>query len=126
MRPGRGNHHYWLLSAATSLVGIQYDPEKRAALELEATDRVCSLLYRVLALQEEQEGDQPGEVVLEEATGVAMETPISLADVRLPVECDQLMGGAVGMDAFGWEGNAWMMDDHWFLEDFESGGALGL
>lgn len=126
MRPGRGNHHYWLLSAATSLVNIQYYPEKRAVLELEATERVCSLLYRVLALQEEHGEGDPGDVVLEQRTVAAMETPVSLMDMRLPVGEAQFVGGSVEVEAFGWdEGSAWMMDDHWFVEDFEAGAGIG-
>jgi hypothetical protein len=53
LRPGRGNHQYWYLSAACSLVRIQFDPGRAQALEKQATDRVCKLWYKILSLQEE-------------------------------------------------------------------------
>jgi hypothetical protein len=62
LRPGRGNHHYWYLSAAISLVSIQYAPEQRSYLEEEAGGRVCNLLYRMLALQDDEGDEQPAEV----------------------------------------------------------------
>lgn len=62
MRPGRGNHHYWYLSGAVSLVSIQYAPEQRLNLEEEAGGRVCNLLYRMLALQDDEGDEQPAEV----------------------------------------------------------------
>ena len=51
LRPGRGNHQYWYLSAACSLAAIQFEPERAQALEKQATDRVCKLLYKMLSLQ---------------------------------------------------------------------------
>jgi hypothetical protein len=53
LRPGRGNHQYWYLSAACNLVGIQFEPERAQALEKQATDRVCKLHYKILSLQDE-------------------------------------------------------------------------
>lgn len=53
LRPGRGNHQYWVLSAAVSLVSIQFDAQKAEALERTAVDRVCKLLYMTLALQDD-------------------------------------------------------------------------
>jgi hypothetical protein len=53
LRPGRGNHQYWYLSAACSMVNIQFEPGRTQALEKQATDRVCKLLYKILSLQDE-------------------------------------------------------------------------
>jgi hypothetical protein len=64
LRPGRGNHQYWYLSAACSLVGIQFEPGRTQALEKLATDRVCKLAYKVLSLQvEDREEDLVQEVM---------------------------------------------------------------
>jgi hypothetical protein len=53
LRPGRGDHHYWCLSAAYSLVNIQFEPGRAQALERQATDRVCKLEYKKLSLRDE-------------------------------------------------------------------------
>jgi len=58
LRPGRGNHHYWVISAAISLVLIQFEPQKTLMLEKQATERVCKLLYRQLSLQDEESEDE--------------------------------------------------------------------
>lgn len=129
MRPGRGSHHYWYLSAAISLVQIQFaeadgkgEPEKKK-LEREAGDRVCALLYRVMALQQEEgaEGD-PAEVILD-AGGAgsagnpnSMQTPASMVEPGFEVDVGQLQG-MEGWDAQG----TWGLDDFWFLGDSVSG-----
>lgn len=53
MRPGRGNHQAWYVSAACSLVRIELEPEKAKGLKQQACDRVSRLLYKVLALQDD-------------------------------------------------------------------------
>lgn len=53
MRPGRGMEFFWYVSAAVSLVGIQFKTTKAGALKRQAVDRISKLLYRVLALQDE-------------------------------------------------------------------------
>jgi hypothetical protein len=53
MRPGRGTEYFWYVSAAVSLVGIQFKTAKVDVLKRQAVDRISKLLYRVLALQDE-------------------------------------------------------------------------
>ncbi|CAI6333785.1 unnamed protein product [Periconia digitata] len=60
LRPGRGNHKFWFLSAACSLAAMQWeeDPARREALEKSACERVCKVLYKILALRDEDwDGD---------------------------------------------------------------------
>jgi hypothetical protein len=52
MRPGRGSHKHWYLSAAYSLVSIQLDPPRVDVFKREAVDRVARLLYKILSLQD--------------------------------------------------------------------------
>ncbi|KAF2811596.1 uncharacterized protein BDZ99DRAFT_414077 [Mytilinidion resinicola] len=52
MRPGRGFHMFWFVSAAFSLVQIRTNPELASIYKLQATDRVSKLYYRILAMQE--------------------------------------------------------------------------
>ncbi|KAF2490610.1 hypothetical protein BU16DRAFT_566619 [Lophium mytilinum] len=52
MRPGRGFHMFWFVSAAFSLVQIRTNPEQASTYELQATDRVSKLYYKVLAMQD--------------------------------------------------------------------------
>jgi hypothetical protein len=52
MRPGRGSHNHWYLSAAYSLVGIKLDPLHSEVFRREAADRVAKLLYKILSLQD--------------------------------------------------------------------------
>ncbi|KAJ4353791.1 uncharacterized protein N0V89_005521 [Didymosphaeria variabile] len=127
MRPGRGNHHYWYLSAAISLVSIRFaeadgkGEEEKEGLSREAGDRVCALLYRVLALQDEQGEGMPSEVMLGDAgtVGNTMRTPASMVEPGFGVD----MGGFQGMEAMeGWEGQGtWGLDDFWFLGDLDGG-----
>ncbi|KAJ4302986.1 hypothetical protein N0V90_001877 [Kalmusia sp. IMI 367209] len=124
MRPGRGNHHYWYISAAISLVTIQYEPENTRVLERQASDRVCKLLYQILSLQDEDGEVLAQEVILGETSGAAMDTPASFVDQSIPMEVagfppattngfGELEGGAAA--------NGWMLDDLWFLGDLEGG-----
>jgi hypothetical protein len=53
MRPGRGSEYFWYISAAISLVGIQFNPSQSDTLKRQAMDRVAKLLYRVLSLQDD-------------------------------------------------------------------------
>jgi hypothetical protein len=52
MRPGRGSHNHWYLSAAYSLVCIKLDPLRSEVFRREAADRVAKLLYKILSLQD--------------------------------------------------------------------------
>lgn len=122
MRPGRGSHHYWYLSAAISLVAIRHtgaEGEDRRKLEIEATERVAVLLYRVLALREEGEVC-PGQVLLSGGDAAAevvgpVPTPASM-ETRLEGAAGD--GGFQGMHAVqGWNVDTWGLDDFWFLGD---------
>ena len=53
MRPGRGSEYFWYVSAAISLVAIQFDSSQSKLLEHRAVDRVAKLLYTVVSLQDE-------------------------------------------------------------------------
>ncbi|KAF1953148.1 hypothetical protein CC80DRAFT_150507 [Byssothecium circinans] len=139
MRPGRGTHQYWFLSAACSLVSIQFEPATRTkALERQACDRVCKLLYRVLSLQDEVvEGSGVCEVVLGAGVGkhggcvdggsVGHEGGMGRMDAAaassyaLPhdafmdttsVQLPQLDPFHADMDS------AWLLNDSWFMDDF--------
>ncbi|KAL1608198.1 hypothetical protein SLS60_003137 [Paraconiothyrium brasiliense] len=124
MRPGRGNHHYWYLSAAISLVGIRFaeadgkGEEEKQDLMREATDRVCALLYRVLALQDEQGEGMPNEVMLGDSGAIvnSMRTPASMVEPGFGVDT----GSFQSME--GWDGQGtWGLDDFWFLGDLDGG-----
>lgn len=52
MRPGRGSHMHWYLSAAYSLVSIKRDPVRVHVFRRQAVDRVAKLLYKILHLQD--------------------------------------------------------------------------
>jgi hypothetical protein len=65
MRPGRGSEYFWYVSAAVSLVGMQYDPSQSKVLQRQAVDRVAKLMYKMLSLQ-----DDPSEETL--ATEVSL------------------------------------------------------
>lgn len=128
MRPGRGSHHYWYLSAAVGLVSLRYasaegasDGEKER-LRVLAGERVCALLYRVLALKEEGEG-MPGVVLLgdgEAGEEAAMVTGLEIGDSA---------GGGSGFQGVGavegWDVETWGRDDFWFLGDWEDGVGMG-
>jgi hypothetical protein len=85
LRPGRGDHQYWYLSAACSLVSIQFEPQRTQLLEREACDRVCRLLYKVLSLQ-----DDPLEVSLarEVSPIFFVRIPSFRSSFRNNVRCD--------------------------------------
>ncbi|KAF1971756.1 hypothetical protein BU23DRAFT_469893 [Bimuria novae-zelandiae CBS 107.79] len=130
MRPGRGNHHFWYLSAAISLVETQYRPEDIQMLEGEASERVCALLYRMLALQDEDEVGQPAEVILGDSGGrtVMMNTPVSFIEPHPGPPVDDSAfnmaeaGLEAGLEAFaGPDVNAWTLNDFWFMDEFEGG-----
>jgi hypothetical protein len=53
MRPGRGTEYFWYVSAAISLVGIQFQPAQTDLLKRQAVDRIAKLLYKVLSLQDD-------------------------------------------------------------------------
>jgi hypothetical protein len=53
MQPGRGSEYFWYVSAAISLIGVQFDPSKSETLNRQAVDRVSKLLYKVLSLHDE-------------------------------------------------------------------------
>ena len=52
MRPGRGSHQHWYISAAYSFVSIQLDPTRVEIFRHQAVDRVARLLYKVLSMQD--------------------------------------------------------------------------
>ena len=64
MRPGRGSHKHWYLSAAYSLVSIQLDPHRVDICKREAVDRVARLLYKILSLQDPSDEYLANEVSL--------------------------------------------------------------
>ncbi|KAL5382724.1 hypothetical protein DPSP01_006283 [Paraphaeosphaeria sporulosa] len=125
MRPGRGSHHYWYLSAAVGLVEIKFcrgGEEEKMRLGREAGERVSRLLYRVLALREEGEVC-PGEIIMGSGEGAAMETPASMG-----TGFEIGNGGAAGFQGVGMEGwdiDVWGLDDFWVLGDWDERAAMG-
>lgn len=53
MRPGRGQHLFWFISAAYSLVQSKITPEHSDVCKLQATERVAKLYYKMLAFRED-------------------------------------------------------------------------
>ncbi|KAF2738580.1 hypothetical protein EJ04DRAFT_560586 [Polyplosphaeria fusca] len=117
MRPGRGNHQFWYISAGCSLVRTQFEPAKADVYRRQACDRVARLLHRILALQDEEGGENlANEVVLgNEATFTA-----SGGGAAAAAGTGSAFGDA-GMRMEGFDlghGSEWMLDDFWFLNDF--------
>ncbi|KAH8724825.1 hypothetical protein GQ44DRAFT_750068 [Phaeosphaeriaceae sp. PMI808] len=108
MRPGRGSQYFWYLSAAVSLVGIQFKPSQSEALKRQAADRVAKLLHKVLALH-----DDP--------TTETLATEVSIFVAESPA-IDLFTNGEVGLDTLGFgDMSEWMMDDFWFLNVPDNG-----
>ena len=53
MRPGRGNHQFWYVSAAYSLVSTKLEPQRAEILQIQSTDRISKLYFKILGSQEE-------------------------------------------------------------------------
>lgn len=51
LRPGRGIKQFWYISAARSIVQIEFQPSHTDILKRQATDRVSSFYYKTLSLQ---------------------------------------------------------------------------
>jgi hypothetical protein len=76
IRPGRGSEYFWYVSAAVSLVGMQFQPAQSELLKRQAVDRIAKLLYKVLSLQ-----DDPTEGTLATEVGsIFNTTPRSRSD----------------------------------------------
>jgi hypothetical protein len=57
LRPGRGNKQFWYISAACSIVRLQFDPARAELYKRQAGDRVSRLLYKILSLQDDADED---------------------------------------------------------------------
>lgn len=53
MRPGRGFHQFWFVSAAWSLVRTRLNPDLAQVLKQRAPDKLSKLYYKVLAALED-------------------------------------------------------------------------
>lgn len=54
MRPGRGSEFFWYISAAVSLVQMQFNAAAKAeSIKEQAAERVARLFYKVLSLHDE-------------------------------------------------------------------------
>ena len=114
LRPGRGNHQYWYLSAACSLVGIQFDPGRTQALEKQATDRVCKLAYKILSLQDEDQEDDLGvEVrVLQVHQVRALRPVVNRSSSGMPLRLQRLMPRILPKS---WKQRHFRLQTHWSI-----------
>ncbi|KAF2680180.1 hypothetical protein K458DRAFT_445398 [Lentithecium fluviatile CBS 122367] len=123
LRPGRGNHQYFYVSAAHSLAGTLFEPERAQALEKQATDRVCKLYYKILSLQDEPLEDMAQEIILGDgslsAPALFQKTPETIDTVSFQLGntlVDQ--PPLLPLDGFGDNAaSGWMLDDFWFMDD---------
>lgn len=53
MRPGRGSEYYWYISAAVSLVQMQFTSSKADSIKDQAAERVAKLFHKVLSLHDD-------------------------------------------------------------------------
>ncbi|KAF2107497.1 hypothetical protein BDV96DRAFT_606350 [Lophiotrema nucula] len=121
MRPGRGNHQFWYVSAAISLVRTQFDPSRADILKRQAGDRVAKLLYKILALQDDSSEEYlANEVVLVDEPNVITtrgNLDLATSSATLP---DTFADGGMRLDGFDLGNTSeWMLDDFWFLNDFQ-------
>ncbi|KAF2474124.1 uncharacterized protein BDR25DRAFT_280869 [Lindgomyces ingoldianus] len=114
MRPGRGSHQYWYLSAAASLVQTRFEPEHEAVLRMQVTDRISKLFYKILSLQEDH-GDEylANEVILSNG----YPAPQGEAPETSTFSSDTFTSGR--LDSFEFpDTSEWLLDDFWSLNDF--------
>ncbi len=147
MRPGRGSHQHWYISAAYGLVSIKLDPPRIDVFKRQAVDRVGRLLYKILSLQ-----DPNDEYLADEVSHLFHAPPFHLAvkfeenkltklqvmlgndstpaTARVNVASNAGIGEASALpsDAFSLRldgvdfGNTseWMLDDFWHFNDFSA------
>ncbi|KAF2004480.1 hypothetical protein P154DRAFT_617026 [Amniculicola lignicola CBS 123094] len=114
IRPGRGNHQYWIVSAACSLARSKRDPENADELRKQAAGRVSRLLYKILSLQDDV-GEEyfATEVVLEplqHGDGAVLANPTPPADA--------MTTETLSLEGFDFANTSgWMLDDFWFFND---------
>ncbi|KAF2181687.1 hypothetical protein K469DRAFT_670795 [Zopfia rhizophila CBS 207.26] len=120
MRPGRGTHQYWYISAASSLVRMRVDPARATILKQQATDEISKLYYKILALQED-----PGEEYLANEVTIC-DSPTRSAARRnetvpliAPFPSEKFPSEELRLDAFDFGAmSEWMLDDLWSFNDF--------
>lgn len=95
LRPGRGFHQFWYVSAAACLVQIKLAPERAAFLKNQALERVTRLYHKVLAFREE-DGD----------TGLLPE-----GGPRINSDSDRHLEPCELFDS-----QSWTLDDLWALD----------
>ncbi|KAH7116979.1 hypothetical protein B0J11DRAFT_106105 [Dendryphion nanum] len=118
MRPGRGSHQYWYISAARSLVQIKLAPHRAELFKRQATDRVSRLLYKTLSLQDDPSEDfLANEVILANNPNYSEARSNPYATSELPVDPITNSGLRLDAQSLG-DASEWMLDNFWFLDDF--------
>ncbi|KAF2715072.1 hypothetical protein K504DRAFT_445979 [Pleomassaria siparia CBS 279.74] len=122
LRPGRGSHQHWYISAAYGFVSVKLDPPRIEVFKRQAVDRVARLLYKILSLQEPSAEYLANDVVLANSSTAAEVGTNSATNIdessALPPEAFPNIGlrlDAGGMD-FG-NTSEWMLDDFWDFND---------
>lgn len=134
-RLGCSTKPYWYLSAALSLVNIQYDTSQSATLKSHAIDRVSRLYYKMLSLQEEPNAQNSAREVrlflARNSTEALMRKQVVLVDPpdlsklgeisTTPMEslsAQTFSDAGLQLDVFDFGSTSeWMLDDFWFLNN---------
>ncbi|KAH7386989.1 hypothetical protein DE146DRAFT_748074 [Phaeosphaeria sp. MPI-PUGE-AT-0046c] len=114
MRPGRGSEFFWYISAAISLVQMQFTISKANSIKEQAAERVARLLYKVLSLHDDPtEETLANEILLADD---AQRTTTDGAPALNALATSTLGDEALQLDAFDiGDTPEFMIDDLWFL-----------
>ncbi|KAF2652358.1 hypothetical protein K491DRAFT_51549 [Lophiostoma macrostomum CBS 122681] len=120
LRPGRGNKQFWYISAACSIVRIQFDPTRADLHKRQAGDRVSRLLYKILSLQDDSNEDYlVTEVILTQDNVSTGPQAASINNVAPAIPQDNFSNSLLGLDEFNFgASDDWMLDDFGFFSDF--------